>query len=87
MEAVGEINEDAPWRLQVEKKGGLYGGRRWRKEGRGSMEANCESDGDAPWRLKWRREGGDSIEAEHRKRMKWKKVDIEPRLETGESRR
>ncbi len=31
--------------------------------------------------LNWRREGGDLIEAEDRERMKWKKVDIEPRLE------
>jgi hypothetical protein len=27
------------------------------------------------------------IEAEDRERIKWKKVDIEPRLETGEARR
>ncbi len=37
--------------------------------------------------LNWRREGGDLIEAEEREWLKWKKVDIEPRLETGDARR
>ena len=56
------------------RKEELHGGC-WRKEE------------EAPWRLKWRREGGDLIEDEDRERIKWKKVDIEPRLETGKARR
>jgi hypothetical protein len=38
----------------------------------------------APWRL---RESGDLMEPEDREWIKWKKVDIEPRLETGDARR
>ncbi len=58
------------------------------KKGRQRLKGGCwRKEEGAPWMLNWRRKGGDFIEAEDRERIKWKKVDIEPRLETGEASR
>jgi hypothetical protein len=57
---------------------GFNGGGRRRERGGSMAVKGGEKDEEAPWRL---RESGDSMEPEDREWLKWKRINIEPRLE------